>query len=221
MKNTNQLLTEEIHDFESLISIMSILRGEDGCPWDKEQTHLSIRKCLIEETYEVVDAIDRNDPVSLKEELGDLIFQAVFHSKIEAEAGNFTIDDVVNDICSKMISRHPHVFKDSNHLDNYAIQQNWDEIKIKEKNLDSIVDSLKNIPPQLPSLLKAQKVHKKVRSKLNHGFINKKEALNYAKSKIDDSVTEAIFALAAAAELDDIDIEMELNSFVSDYIECL
>lgn len=219
-KNKKQLISENRHDFESLISIMDILRSDKGCPWDREQTHQSIRKCLIEETYEVVEAIDNDNILLLKEELGDLLFQTVFHSKIEDEAGNFSIYDVIHDICEKMIKRHPHVFQDQGTKDVITIQQTWDDIKVKEKNLNSVLDSFNNIPPYLPSLLKAQKVHKKARSKFSLGFCTKVEALEYALNKIrDNSISEAIFALSAAAEFDDIDIEMELDNCVKSFVE--
>ena len=113
MKNKLELLKEDKHDFDSLVSVMAALRSEGGCPWDMEQTHSSVRKCLIEETYEVIEAIDKNDALLLREELGDLLFQVVFHARIEDEEGRFTIDDVVHDITHKMITRHPHVFADT------------------------------------------------------------------------------------------------------------
>ena len=104
------LLSRDRYTFDDLARITGILRSEEGCPWDREQDHHSIRKCLIEETYEVVEAIDNEDPVLLREELGDLLFQVMFHAQIEAEEGRFCVDDVVDDISKKMIHRHPHVF---------------------------------------------------------------------------------------------------------------
>lgn len=218
-KNINQLLTEEAHDFDSLISIMNILRSDNGCPWDKEQSHQSIRKCLIEETYEVVDAIDNNDESALREELGDLIFQIMFHSKIEDEKGHFSIDDVIHDICCKMINRHPHVFNYNGNKSSDSVQLSWDDIKLKEKKLKSVVDSMYNIPNHLPSLIKAQKVHNKARSRLGLGFKNKNEAIDFAKKHADVSFVDSIFALAAAAEFDGIDMEMELNKYVMNFIK--
>ena len=103
MKTKAELLKEEKHDFESLVSVMDALRSEGGCPWDMEQTHKSVRKCLIEETYEVIEAIDKDNSALLREELGDLLFQIVFHARIEKEEGRFEIDDVINDITHKMI----------------------------------------------------------------------------------------------------------------------
>jgi len=219
MKDRTNLLNEENHDFCSLVSIMDILRSENGCPWDREQTHRSIRKCLIEETYEVVEAIDTENVDLLREELGDLIFQAVFHARIEEEHGNFNIDDVINDICVKMINRHPHVFSDVNAETTAAVSANWDQIKIKEKNQNGIIDSLNSVPPFLPALIKAQKIHRKAKNKLDIGFINREEAIEFAKSRMQDSMSDAIFALAAAADFDGVDIEMELNNSISRFLK--
>ena len=101
---------KEHYGLSDLLRIVALLRSEDGCPWDRVQTHASLRRSLLEEAYEAAEAIDREDPALLKEELGDVLFQVMFHSEIEAEQGNFTVDDVVNGICEKMIRRHPRVF---------------------------------------------------------------------------------------------------------------
>ena len=106
------LLNAERYTFEDLVDIVEILRAPGGCPWDREQTHASIRKDFIEETYEVIEAIDKDDKALLREELGDVMLQVVFHAQIERETGEFDINDVANDICAKLIHRHPHVFGD-------------------------------------------------------------------------------------------------------------
>ena len=133
MKTKAELLKEEKHDFDSLVSVMDAIRSEGGCPWDMEQTHKSVRKCLIEETYEVIEAIDKDNSALLREELGDLLFQIVFHARIEKEEGRFEIDDVINDITHKMIVRHPHVFADTVVKDSDEVIVNWDNIKKEEK----------------------------------------------------------------------------------------
>jgi tetrapyrrole methylase family protein/MazG family protein len=214
LKDKQTLLSEEKHDFDSLVSIMDILRSDEGCPWDREQTHESIRKCLIEETYEVVEAIDNDDAVLMREELGDLIFQAVFHAKIESERNNFDIYDSVNDICQKMINRHPHVFADKTVSAADAVVLNWDQIKKEEKKQKSISESLRNVPPYLPALLKAQKVHDKARKKLDIGFSTKEEALDFVRRNIDKSIAQCVFALAAAASFDGTDMEKSLNDVI-------
>ncbi|MBQ2302168.1 MAG: MazG family protein, partial [Oscillospiraceae bacterium] len=112
---------------------MSLLRSENGCPWDKEQTHDSIRKNFIEETYEAVEAIDQNDPEMLREELGDVLLQVVFHTQMEKEKGNFDFDDVCNEICQKLIVRHPHIFGDEQIGEAKDVANRGDEIKKETK----------------------------------------------------------------------------------------
>ena len=155
------LLSKDRYTFEDLVLVVEVLRGEGGCPWDREQTHKSIRKDFIEETYEVIEAIDTEDPVLLREELGDVMLQVTFHSQIEREEGRFDISDVTNDICVKLIHRHPHVFGELK-LDNSAdVLANWDKIKGVEKQRNTLTDKLRSIPPMLPALMRAQKVGKK------------------------------------------------------------
>ena len=149
------------YTFSDFIDLVEILRSEQGCPWDREQDHQSIRKGLIEETYEVVEAIDNADPVLLREELGDLLLQIVFHAQIEREAGRFEMGDVVDDICKKMIHRHPHVFG-SVHVENSTeVLSNWEAIKTEEKQRNTLADKLRAIPPMMPALMRAAKVGKK------------------------------------------------------------
>ena len=149
------------YGFEDLIMLVEVLRSSEGCPWDREQTHKSIRKDFIEETYEVIEAIDTEDPVLLREELGDVMLQIVFHAQIEAEQDSFTVDDVANDICVKLIHRHPHVFGDVFADTPEKVLSNWEKIKSEEKERVTVTDKLKAIPPMLPALMRAQKVGKK------------------------------------------------------------
>ena len=122
-----------MYTFENLKQIMKTLRAEDGCPWDRAQDHDTLKKHLVEECAEVLEAIDNHDTENLCEELGDVLFQVMFHSEIEAERGNFTVDDVVNGICEKMIRRHPHVFGDEEYGSDEQNQARWEEIKRQEK----------------------------------------------------------------------------------------
>ncbi len=157
----NQLMQKSHYDINDLVEVVSILRGEGGCPWDREQTHESIRSDLIEETYEVIESIDRADASLMREELGDLLFQVLFHAQIAREDGQFTLDDVISDICEKMIHRHPHVFG-SVHVENTGeVLSNWENIKTEEKQRNTLKDKLQAIPPMLPALMRAQKVAKK------------------------------------------------------------
>lgn len=155
------LLKKQTYTFDDLVTVVVVLRSENGCPWDREQTHQSIRNDFIEETYEVIEAIDTSDPVLLREELGDVLLQVVFHARIEEEEGRFTIDDVANDICKKLIHRHPHVFGDVCADNSEQVLKNWEAIKSDEKQRVTVTDKLNAIPPMYPALLRAQKVGKK------------------------------------------------------------
>ena len=155
------LLQKEKYGFEDLRDVMKILRSENGCPWDREQDHRSIRSNLIEETYEVVEAIDTENPALLREELGDLLFQIFFHAELEDEAGRFDVTDVTSEVCQKMITRHPHVFGSVEADTTAEVLKNWDAIKTEEKQRLSLGDKLRAIPPMLPSLMRAAKVSKK------------------------------------------------------------
>ena len=153
-----KLAAEARHDFASLRTLTKVLRDPDGCPWDREQDHHSIRNDMIEECYEVVEAIDTDNPTLLQEELGDVLFQVMFHARIEEEKGIFTIDDVIHDICAKMIHRHPHVFGTVQADTSEKVLANWEVIKKEEKSRNTVKASMESIPPMLPALMRAQKV---------------------------------------------------------------
>lgn len=159
----NKLKNEQKHSFESLRELVEVLRSEGGCPWDREQTHASIRADIIEETYEVIEAIDNSDPVLLREELGDVMFQVMFHSRIEEEDGRFTVEDVIHDICEKMIVRHPHVFGTVEVSGTGEVLDNWDKIKTEEKSRKTARQAMEAVPKQLPTLMRVQKIAKKAR----------------------------------------------------------
>lgn len=145
-----------------LYEITSILRGENGCPWDKAQTHKSITKDLVEEAYELIDAIDQEDFAGMKEELGDVLFQVIFHANLAEESGNFSLEDVAQTINEKLIRRHPHVFgEDKTPLSIDQIVNNWDEIKKTEKKKSPQLNTLTNIPHSFSALMKAEKLQSK------------------------------------------------------------
>lgn len=152
---------KENYGFADLVGIIALLRSPGGCSWDKEQTHQSIRRNFIEETYEVCEAIDEDDPEHLCEELGDVLTQVVFHADIEREAGRFDIDGVCDAICKKLILRHPHVFGDAKVSGTDEVLANWDEIKKREKGHDSVSDSMQSVAKSLPALWRAEKVQGK------------------------------------------------------------
>lgn len=146
--------------FDDFMNIIRTLRSPDGCPWDREQTHESLKTCTIEETYEVIDAIENKDYKNLCEELGDMLLQVALHTAIAEENKEFTIEDVIKGISDKMITRHPHVFSDVKVSNSSEVLSNWDEIKKKEKNRKNASDALSSVPKALPALIRAQKVQK-------------------------------------------------------------
>ncbi len=153
-------MNAEKSGFNRLMEIMHRLRAPGGCPWDAEQTHESLKRYLLEEAYEVIEAIDRDDPELLKEELGDLMLQPVFHAAIAEEQGHFTMEGVLDTICDKLIRRHPHVF--GTQVVKTADEQveNWERIKKAEKG-EERKSALAGVPPHLPALMKAQKITEK------------------------------------------------------------
>ncbi|ABQ27420.1 nucleoside triphosphate pyrophosphohydrolase [Geotalea uraniireducens] len=153
-------MTEEKKGFDRLMEIMRKLRAPGGCPWDAEQTHASLKRYLLEESYEVIEAIDAGSPEMLKEELGDLMLQPVFHAAIAEERGEFTMDDVLDTINEKLIRRHPHVFGEQVVKSAEEQVANWERIKKAEKGAER-KSALSGVPPELPALMKAQKITEK------------------------------------------------------------
>ncbi len=153
-------MTPDNTRFGTLMELMRRLRGPGGCPWDAEQTHDSLKRYLLEETYEVMEAIDADSTPMLREELGDLLLQVVFHAVIAEERGEFDIDDIIDTLNDKLIRRHPHVFADLKVKDIEQLIENWEKIKRKEKGTarESV---LSGVPSHLPALLKAQKISEK------------------------------------------------------------
>lgn len=152
---------KEKYNCYDLVDIVSVLRAPGGCPWDAQQTHESIRKDFIEETYEVIEAINKKNPEMLREELGDVLLQVVFHTLIETEKNSFTFDDVCDEICKKLIIRHPHVFGDVNVSSTEEVLSNWDAIKMDTKHQKTVSEVMDSIPRELPALMRASKVQKK------------------------------------------------------------
>lgn len=152
------------YGYEDLLEIIRLLRSEDGCPWDKAQTHQSIRRGLLEEAYEAAEAIDNDDPVLLKEELGDVLMQVVFHADIESEAGRFTIDDVCDGVVKKLLFRHPHVFGSECEDSPESVPVSWDKLKRQEKGQKTVADSMDSVARSLPGLWRAEKLQSKAAS---------------------------------------------------------
>lgn len=220
-------------DFYDLKEIMDILRGENGCPWDKEQNHETLKKCLIEECYEVIEAIEEQDEDKLVEELGDVLLQVIFHSKLGEEEGYFNINDVIKVICNKMINRHPHIFGDIKVDNSEQVLDNWDKIKKQEQGLVSYTDSLKHIPKMLPALMRANKVQAKAAKvgfdwdsvepafeKIIEEFYEVKNVYkSNNKGKIKEELGDLIFACVNVARFLDIDPEDALNYTIYKFIK--
>lgn len=152
---------KERYNMEDLLTIVHLLRQPDGCPWDREQTHQSIRNNFLEETYEAIDAIDREDTENLREELGDVLLQIALHAQMEKEAGRFVFEDVVHDLCYKLVERHPHVFGKVQAANGDQALESWEAVKRRTKNQETFTQTLESVPMAFPALMRAQKVQKR------------------------------------------------------------
>ena len=191
---------KENYNFNDLVEIVKILRAPDGCPWDREQTHKSIRSNFIEETYEAVEAIDTDDLDLLKEELGDVLLQVAMHAEIESEQGTFDINDVCDGICKKLIIRHPHVFGDVNADTTEKVLKNWDAIKMKTKSQKTQTQAILSVSKALPSLMRSTKIQQKA-AKVGFDWENVNGAL--------DKLFEECEELQAAVENNDVENQRE------------
>lgn len=176
---------KESYNIYDLVEVIRKLRSPGGCPWDIEQNHHSIRQNLIEETYEVIEAIDKENTELLKEELGDVLLQVVFHSIIEEEQNSFNIDDVADGVCKKMIIRHPHVFANVKADTTEQVLKNWDAIKMKTKSQNTQSEVLDGISRSLPSLMRSQKIQQKA-AKVGFDWDNVDGAINKLIEEIDE-----------------------------------
>jgi tetrapyrrole methylase family protein/MazG family protein len=201
-----ELLKKEKYDFDDLCRITEILRSPGGCPWDIEQTHKSIRNDFIEETYEVIEAIDTQNRELLREELGDVLLQVTFHARIEEEQQCFDINDVTDGICKKLIHRHPHVFGEVNLSSSEEVLKNWEKIKSDEKNRNTVSQKLHAVPKMLPALMRATKVGKRAKC---FDFKDSEEALK--------KVREEICEIEEAMENRDGDTE-QINEEIGDLL---
>ena len=216
---------KEAYDINDLLRIMRILRAPDGCPWDRVQTHESIRQNFIEETYEAVEAIDKADYPLLREELGDVLMQVIFHAIMEEETGRFSFDDVCDEVCQKLIVRHPHVFGDVCADTPEQVLRNWDAIKMRTKSQDKVADSVDDVARSLPALMRAQKVQKRS-AKSGMDFKDAKEAAAKVpeelgelldvmdsgdKDKLTDELGDLLFSVVNISRFLKIDAEEALT----------
>ena len=225
------LLKKEKYLFDDLVDIVALLRSEGGCPWDIEQTHKSIRNDFIEETYEVIEAIDTENAALLREELGDVLLQVVFHARISAEDKDFDIDDVANDICAKLIHRHPHVFSNVDAKTSEEVLKNWDAIKSVEKSRVTFTDKLKSIPPMLPALMRASKVGKKakcfdfpstddVMDKISEELVEVSEAIEEGNTEhISEEIGDLLLSITSLCRKVGVDAEQALFNATNKFID--
>ena len=185
------------YGWEDLLTIMHLLRAPEGCPWDREQTHQSIRRNFLEETYEALDAIDRDDVPGMKEELGDVLLQVVFHAVMEEERGRFTPDDVVDGIAQKLVFRHAHVFGTAQASDSAQALEGWEAQKKLEKGYASPADAVEAVPHTLPALWRAEKI---VSRSVKAGF--NWDSITGALDKLDEESAELRQAVDAGGAVD-------------------
>lgn len=221
------------YTIEDLISLVTLLRAPDGCQWDRAQTHESIKKNLIEETYEVIEAINKKSTEGLQEELGDILLQVAMHSEMERERGSFDFDDVCNDICQKLVVRHPHVFGNVSADDADEALSSWDAAKQKTKGLKTQTQSMLSVPIELPALMRAQKIQgkaSKVGFDWNHvnGALDKvKEEINELrtaiehddKTEIEDEFGDVLFSVVNVARFIKVDSEEALAKATDKFVK--
>lgn len=225
-----RLLKSDSYNFADLRDILELLRSEGGCPWDMEQTHESIRKDFIEETYEVIEAIDIGDEELLREELGDVLLQVFFHARIEEEKDTFNINDVVSDVCAKLIHRHPHVFGNISVKNSDEVLENWDNIKNEEKSRDTITSRLRSVPISFPALMKASKVGKRANvldfpdemsalDKINEEADEIRAALESGnRENLEEEIGDLLFSAANLARKCSVDAEIALNNATEKFV---
>lgn len=216
-----------------LIDIVRLLRSEGGCPWDIEQTHQSIRQDFLEETCEVLEAIDLNDSDLLCEELGDVLLQVVFHCRIEEENNSFKFDDICDGICKKLIIRHPHVFGEVKVDSTNDVLANWDAIKMETKHQETYTETLESVAKSLPALMRAQKVGKRaMRAGMDFNSTEdamacisaEKTELDEAvstgdKSRIEEELGDLLFSCVNTARHLGIDAELALKNATDKFIK--
>ncbi len=226
-------MSDATESFRKLIEIVDTLMGENGCPWDNVQTRESLKPYLVEETYEVLAALDKTDPDQIKDELGDLLYQILFHSKISSKNNEFDIKDVLDNLKEKMVRRHPHVFKEGQINTPDQVIERWEEIKKEEKTHSNHPSTLDSVPKHLPSLLRAQKLQKKaakegfdwdeisdVFDKLDEEISEFKSAVLEGKgTDIQSELGDILFVLVNIAKFKKIDAEEALRSTNNKFIK--
>ena len=218
------------YGMDDLLKIMELLRAPEGCPWDREQTHQSIRRNMLEEAYEVAEAIDEDDPVHMKEELGDVLLQVVFHARMAQEAGRFDFGDVVDGVAQKLVFRHPHVFGTVTANDSDGALTAWEAQKREEKGQKTAADTLDGVARSLPALMRAEKIQDKARKagfdwnsvepvldKIAEEAVELKQAAR-DNANVEEELGDLLFACVKAGRFLGLDSELALHAACEKFI---
>jgi len=225
-------MKKERYTYEDLLKIMEILRSPGGCPWDREQDHKTLKRYLIEEAYEVLEAIDQEKPEKLCDELGDLLLQVIFHAQIARENGQFDMSDVVHGISSKMVSRHRHVFGEEEAETSDDVMKIWEDVKKKEKGFMTHTQTLKDVPANLPALMRSYKVQQKAArvgfdwdniedafQKIEEETLELKEAYKKGnKADMEEELGDLLFAVVNVSRFMEVQPELALSATVNKFI---
>lgn len=221
------------YDINDLTSLIALLRAPGGCPWDREQTHRSIKKNFIEETYEVIEAINKNSTDGLREELGDVLLQIMLHTQMESEAGNFDFNDVCDELCKKLVVRHPYVFGDVKVSNTDEALSSWDAVKQSIKGVKNQSEMMDSIPIELPALMRAQKIQSKAAKagfdwdnisgafeKLYEEIDELKNAVDRdCQAEIDDELGDVLFSCVNISRFVRTDSEESLKAATDKFVE--
>ena len=220
------------YTYQDLIAIIEKLRSKEGCPWDREQTHESLIPCLLEESYELMEALKNNDSQLMREELGDVLLQVLMHAQIAKEANEFTLEEVIHDLAHKLVYRHPHVFKDTQVENSDDVMENWEELKRKEKNEISLVDAMDRVAKTLPALVRTQKIQKKaiksgeMETKILQDLEGLIEELKCIKDRVEkgefvqneEKIGDILFSVVKFSTFFDINAEFALTNSMEKFI---
>ncbi|HPT82889.1 MAG TPA: nucleoside triphosphate pyrophosphohydrolase [Limnochordia bacterium] len=219
--------------WSELVNIVAKLRSPEGCPWDRAQTHTSLKRFLLEEAYELLEAIDQGDPQAMKDELGDVLLQVLLHAQIAAEQGQFSIDDVIVNLSEKLVRRHPHVFGEVAAETPEEVMVNWDAIKRREKTGEQRRSILDGVPKELPALMRAEKIQKKaakvgfdwdhtaeVVEKVKEEFQELEEAAATGQQQeLEEELGDLLFAMVNLARFLQVDPEFALQKATAKFVE--
>lgn len=211
----------ERYTYDDLVEIVAMLRAPGGCPWDREQTHESIKRNLVEEAYELVEAIDGKNPAKIADESGDLLLQVVFHAIIAKDGGEYEIDDVSDAICRKLIHRHPHVFGEVAVSGSDEVLRNWDAIKRADRKQRRITDELLGVSSYLPALMRCEKIQKKA-EKNGFSLPNNEELIQLTdsvdKTTEEEKLGQLLFDTVKLCRSRGVDPELALSSKIKIFI---